>query len=40
MGELKNKGYEIECYTPYRWWWNKSWQNRWFTPAEAYSNAR
>ncbi len=36
MGELKNQGYEIECYTPYRWWWNKSWEKRWYD-SEAYA---
>ena len=30
MGELKGKGYELECYTPFRWWWNKKWEHHWW----------
>ena len=34
MADLKSAGYEIECYTPFRWWWNESWQSRWWGAVE------
>jgi hypothetical protein len=35
LGDLKKKGYEIECYSSYRWWWNKSWEKRWIPTFET-----
>ncbi|MHC4941676.1 MAG: hypothetical protein ACYTG7_01510 [Planctomycetota bacterium] len=39
LGDLKNRGYELECYTPYRTWWNRAWENKWFEEEKALSSA-
>lgn len=40
MGELKQKGYEIECFTPYNSYWNEAWKTRWYAPEESYASSR
>lgn len=37
IGDLKASGYEVESYTQYRWWWNRSWKNNWYSPSKAFS---
>jgi hypothetical protein len=37
LGELKRKGYEIECFTNYQVYWNKVWEERWFPSLETCS---
>jgi hypothetical protein len=39
MAELKEKGYEIECYTPFRWWWNETWRSRWWSGVPVSAGA-